>query len=413
MATSLRDTALPAQNNQNWYAHYSAVDEATRRAEQSSLWLDSFQNAGGTRTDRQMMGDAMTYAAAQTQPQTIRLAPRDHDFSASSTTGWNVYPGFGLAGPSDAGLQAQEQDTKAPKCRVLANVGSGTQSLFYANGGGAGASIYSPMTVTNIAWRSTNNLSQWLHAPFSAVNLYGATMGNLQFTGFKHCIGMPGDAATITLFTMWGAWNIPNMADEPFSLRGSDNWLVPDECNVGWNAAPTGKYLMRLENVQKTVLRGFYWTCRVGGSRALLVDNQASTTQGSVFVSDCVIEGQNLSEPAGGALIYVNSNGVVNISDIALNFGMGNPTQFTPDDTAYIMAVLGTHGVLNVHDVNVTRATGVSQDVPIVSQSGGGRVYVNRIIGMPGNGGGQLWTDLPAVTSSAGYMETDATVRVV
>jgi hypothetical protein len=203
------------------------------------------------------------------------------------------------------------------------------------------------------------------------------------------------------------------MADEPFSFRGSDNWLVPDECNVGWNAAPTGKYLLRLENVQKTFLRGWYLTCRLGGSRAILIDNQGSATQGGLYISDCVIEGQNLGEPAGGALIYVNSNGVVNISNIAFNFAMGNPTQFTPDDTAYIMAPLGANGVLNVHDINVTRATGVSQDVPIVAQTGGGRVYVNRIIGQPGNGGGQAWTDLPAVTSSAGYMEIDSSVRVI
>lgn len=411
MALQLRDVPAPVFDGQTPRQPWDqAVDAATRRAEESNLWLGSFQNDAGTRTHRQMMGDAMSYAAAQTQPQTIRLEPGDYDFSASATTGWNVYPGFAIAGPSDAGLQTIEQTTKGAKCRVLVNVGSGTQSLFYANTGG---SIYNPMTVSNIAWRSTNNVSQWLHAPLSTTNLYGATMGNLEFTGFKHVIGMPGDAATITLFTMWGAWNIPNMADVPLSFRGSDNWLVPDECNIGWNAAPAGKYLVRLENVQKTFLRGFYLTCRVGGSRAILVDNQGSQTQGGLFISDCVIEGQNLGEPAGGALIYVNSNGVVSVHDIAFNFAMGNPAVQSPADTAYIMAALSTYGVLNVHDVTVTRATGVSQNVPIVAQTGGGRCYVNRIFGMPGNGGGQLWTDLPAVSSSAGYMEIDATVRVV
>lgn len=412
MTTQLRDIASPVDGaaRHPWDV---AADEAIRRAEQSSVWLDSFQNTAGNKSDRQLLIDAASYCAAQSQPQTIRLMPRDHDFSASATTGINVYTGFALAGPSDAGLMAQEQNTKAPKARVLANCGNGTQSLFYANGGGAGASVYSPMTVTNIAFRSTNNNTQWLHAPFSAINMYGPTWGNLNFTGFRNVIGQPNDAATVTLATMWGAWNVPNMAGTPFSFRGSDNWLVPDECNIGWNAGPTGEYLWRCENLQKTIIRGLYLTCRVGSTRAILVDNGASRTQGGLFISDCVIEGQNLNEGAAGALIYVNANGVVTVENIALNFGMANPTPFTPDDSAYVMAVLGTHGLLNIHDITVTRASGISQDVPIVSQSGGGRVFVNRIFGMPGNGGGQLWTDLPAVTSSAGYMETDRTVRVI
>jgi hypothetical protein len=404
MAEQLWDVAAPVVGaaRNPWDV---AVDDALKREYNYTWWLDQFQNTTSTLTDDQLLSAAMTDAAAMTQPPVIKLGPRDHSFTQ---TGRNVYPGFALCGASDAGLQATEQNGKAAKSRALFNGGVGTSSMFSVVG-----TIYNPMTCHNIAWRSTNNSSQWLHAPIASANMYGATWGNLQFTGFKHCIGQPGDAATITLSTMWGAWNIPNMADEPMSMRGSDNWLVPDEANVGWNAAPVGKYLMRLENMQKTMLRGFYWTCRVGGSRALLVDNQGSSTQGSVMVSDCVIEGQNLGEPAGGALIYVNGAGVVNVHHCAMNFAMGNPTPFTPDDTAYIMANLTTNGVLNVSDINVTRATGVSQDVPFVAQTGGGRVYVRKIIGMPGNGGGQVWTDLPAVTSSAGYMETDRTVRVI
>lgn len=411
MATAIRDVTQPA-DGASWTAWGDAVDDAVRRAEESELWLDSFQNAGGTRTDRQMLIDAMTYSAAQSQPQAIRLGPRDHDFSASATTGLNCYTGFALAGPSDAGLGTQEQGTKSAKARVLFNGGNGTQSLFYANGGGAGASMYSPMTVTNIAFRSTNNVSQWLHAPFSAVNMYGPTWGNLNFTGFRNVIGQPNDAATVTLATMWGAWNVPNMSGTPFSFRGSDNWLVPDEANIGWLNGPTGEYLFRCENLQKTFIRGLYLTCNVGTTRALLVDNGASTTQGGLNISDCVIEGQNLSAPAAGALIYVSGNGVVNIHNIAFNFAMGNPTPFTPDDTAYIIANLGTHGVLNAHDFNITRATGIGQDVPVVDHQGTGRVYLNRFLSMPGNAGGQLWTDVPAVLKSGtGYTEIDSTLR--
>lgn len=408
---SIRDVAAPVVGaaRQPWD---EAVDAALRRYETNTVQLDSFQNSSGTRTDRQMMADAMTYAAAQSQPPAIMLGARDHDFSATGTTGFNPYTGFALLGPADAGLMAQEQNTKAPKARVLCNNGNGTQSTFYANGGGSGASIYSAFTCANIGWRSTNNVTQWLHAPISAVNMYGCSFGNMNFTGFRNVIGQPNDAATVTLATMWGAWNIPNMAGTPFSFRGSDNWLVPDECNIGWNAGPAGTYLWRCENLQKTVIRGLYLTCRVGATRGLLVDNGASTTQGGLWIMDCVIEGQNLSEPAAGALIYVNSNGEVTLHNIAFNFAMGNPTAQSPTDTAYIIANLGTHGLLNAHDFTVTRATGVGQDVPVIDHQGTGKVFASRFFGQPGNGGGQLWTDLPAVKKTGtGYTEIDSTLR--
>lgn len=410
MVNALRDVAVPVVGNArtDWD---QAVDAALRKETEWSVWLDSFQNNAGTRTDRQMFGDALTYAAAQTQPPAIKLAPRDHDLSASATTGYNGFPGFCLAGPRNQGIGTIEQGTAGAACRVKFNGGSGTQSLFYMNNGGA--SMYSPMVCHDIAFYSTNNVSQWLHAPYSAINMYGPIWGNLEFTGFYRSIGQPGDAATITLAVMYGAWNIPSMSGTPLSFRGSDNWLVPDEANIGWDAGPAGQYLVRFENVLKTFVRGLYLTCRQGGTRAILVDNQSSYTQGGLFISDCVIEGQNYSEPAAGALVYINSNGQVTLHHCALNFAMANPTAPGGTDTAYIMAALSGNGLLNVHDITVNRAGTVGQNVPIIAQTGGGRVYAKSIYGMSGNTSGQAWTDLPAVTSSAGYMEIDQTLRVV
>lgn len=404
---SIRDVASPVVGvgRQPWDV---AADAAVRREETNSVWLDSFDTTGSM-TDDQMLTAAMTYAAAQTHPPVIKFGARPYSFT---TGGRNVYSGFALAGPRDAGLQAAEQTGKAAGCVATYNGGSGTSSMFNATGG----SIFNPMTVTNISWFSSNGASQWLHAPFSTANLYGATFGNLQFRGFLYCIGQPNNAATITLTTMWGAWNIPNMAGTPISVRGSDNWLVFDECNIGWNAGPTNVYLFRCENLSKTVIRGLYLTCRVGATRALLVDNQSGSgfTQGGLSVSDCVIEGQNLGEPAAGSLIYINQHGEIEMHTIALNFGMGNSAATTPASTGYIMAALGSGGLLNLHDITVTRATGVSQDVPIVTHSGTGKVYVSRIFGQPGDTAGQAWTDLPAVKQTGtGYMEIDQTVRVV
>ena len=414
MVQQLRDLPAPvaAASRHEWD---KAVHETLKRESEYSWWLDSFQNDAGTLTQRQMLEAAWTDAAAQDQPPVIKLGPKFYDFSKSASTGLNGFPGAALAGPRNQGIGTVEQGVKGAACRARFNGGNGTQSMFYINGGGAGASIYSPIVCHDIAWESTNNVSQWLHAPFSAVNMYGPIFGNLEFTGFYRCIGAPGDAATITLCVLYGQWNIPNMSGTPMSFRGSDNWLVPDEANVGWNAGPTGEYLFRAENMQKTWIRGFYWTCRQGGTRALLVDNGASTTQGSLFVKDCVIEGQNLDEPAGGALVYVNGNGVVNLSECAVNFAMGNPTPFSPDDTAMIIANLGTHGLLNVHDLNITRATGVGQNVPVIDHQGTGRVNAHDIFGMPGNastGSDQGWTDLPAVKKTGtGFTRIDDTLR--
>jgi hypothetical protein len=402
----LRTSALPAAGSTSWYTHYSALDTELR-ARNGTAWLDTFAGA----SDDAKLTAAMSYAAAQTQPPTIGLGPRDHNFT---TTGRNVYSGFALAGASDAGLQAVEQSTKGAKTRATFTGGTAASSMFNAIGPG---NVYNPITCTNISWFAGNTTSQWLNAELTNVNLYGPTFGNLQFRNFQHCIGRPGQGATMTLATFWGAWNIPNMTGTPITLRGSDNWFVPDEMNIGWNAGPAGQYLMRFENCQKTFVRGLYLTARLGATRAILVDNTfnnpdgSGQTQGGLHISNSVIEGQNLGEPCAGALIYVNGHGVVSFNNICLNFAMGNPSAQSPADTAYIMCQLDAYGQVSCSDFYITRATGVAESVPILRATGG-KVSVRNFWGMPGNGSGQLWTQLPLVQNAgASVFLTDGSVR--
>jgi hypothetical protein len=170
--------------------------------------------------------------------------------------------------------------------------------------------------------------------------------------------------------------------------------------NYGWQGANGGKYLMRFSNLSKTAVRHLYLTAR-GGSRALLIEGPTSQ-QGGLDFSDCVIEGQNLNDPAMGALIVVKGGGV-SFTNTKLNFGMARPADFTDQkDTALIMVQGGTALITNTW---TNRATATAESVPVVAVSGGS-AYVTRVIGMGGT-----WANKPLVTRTSGALVSDGSVR--
>ncbi|KQZ87410.1 hypothetical protein ASD62_17645 [Phycicoccus sp. Root563] len=192
------------------------------------------------------------------------------------------------------------------------------------------------------------------------------------------------------------------MQDTQFSLRGSDNFLwVAGDMNYGWAGANGGKYLIRFSNLAKTSVRHMYLTAR-GGSRAILVEGPASQ-QGGLDISDCVVEGQNLNDPAMGALIVVKGGGV-SFTNTKLNFGMARPTDFTDQkDTALIMVKGGTALITNTW---TCRASATSESVPVIAVSGGA-AYVSRVMGMGG-----AWAGKPKVVRTSGTLVADETVTV-
>jgi len=366
----------------------AGTSSASAAVGDEEILLDSF-----TGTDDQKLTAALDMARTSSPRRPIRLAARSHSFSQTRTT----FSGLRILGPNVGWQNPEISGTGGalPQCNVTLNCGNGASSWLVGT-----ATTYNVM-VSGITFKSSNAVTQFYHHPFSAGTSYATTLDTLSFYGFKHVLGTPADPFSMTLVTTKGSWTCVAVQDTQFSLRGSDNFLwVAGDMNYGWQGANGGKYLMRFSNLSKTAVRHLYLTAR-GGSRAVLIEGPASQ-QGGLDFTDCVIEGQNLNDPAMGALIVVNGGGV-SFTNTKLNFGMARPADFTDQkDTALIMVQGGTALITNTW---TNRASATAESIPVVAVSGGS-AYVTRVMGMGGT-----WVNKPLVTRTAGALVSDTSVR--
>jgi hypothetical protein len=356
---------------------------------QDEILLDSF-----TGTDDQRLTSALDVARTSSPRRPIRLAARNHTFSETRTT----FSGLRIFGPNFGWQNPEIADTGGalPQCNVTLNCGTGPDSWL------VGTETTYDVTISGLTFTSTNNKTQFYHHPYSAGTAYATRLHELSFYGFKHVVGMPGNAFAMTLNTFSGTWTCVGVMGTQFSLRGSDNFLWKNgEINYGWWGENGGQYLIRFENLMKTSVANMYLTARAG-ARAILVDGD--NNQGGLDISDCVVEGNNRDEPAYGALIVVNGGGV-SFTNTKLNFGMAHPSSFTDQkDTALVMVQGGTALLTNTW---VNRASGTPETVPVVCVSGG-TAHVTRTIGMGGN-----WKGKPQVSRTSGTVVPDQSVALV
>ncbi len=145
-------------------------------------------------------------------------------------------------------------------------------------------------------------------------------------------------------------------------------------------------------------------TARNAASSGVLVQGPTST-QGGLFISDCVIEGQNLNEPTTGALINVQGGGV-QFDRISCNFGMGGGLGNVNGHGADIIQSGGTMTISGFH---TAKANNRSETIPWLRASAG-KTYVEKVFGQAGSG--QAWAQVPLVVNAgASVFITDATVR--
>lgn len=356
--------------------------------------LDSFSGA----SDDAKLTNALAYIAAQTYRPALMLGNRYHAFSQSRT----VFSGLRIFGPAGPRIGFQNMEISGSNgqfnpCRVHLTTGTGNSSWL------VGTTTTYSVTVGGIAF-SGNGACQFYHHPIAAGTCYCATFYDLQFNGLKYVFGVPNDGWSNTLCAWEGEWNFTGLADQPLSIRGSDSWLQPTGMNIGWNNAPTNTYLLRCENQSKTFIKGLYLTCRNAASRGVLVQGPASS-QGGLFITDSVIEGQNLNEWAAGALIVVQGGGV-QFDRISCNFGMGGGTGNVNGDTADIMQ---SGGVMVISGFHTCKANGRPETIPWLRATAG-RTYVEKVYGMQGSG--TAWSQVPlAQNAGASSFITDATVR--
>ena len=287
-------------------AHASAATAAD-----DDILLDSFSG-----TDDQKLTAALDLARNSSPRRPIRLAARSHTFSQSRTT----FSGLRILGPNVGWQNPEIANTSGalPQCNVTLNCGNGAKSWLVGT-----ETTYNVM-VAGITFKSSQRGDAVLPPPVQRRTSYATTLDTLSFYGFKHVLGTPADPFSPTLVTTKGSWTCVAVKDTQFSLRGSDNFLwVAGDMNYGWQGANDGRYLMRFSNLSKTAVRHLYLTAR-GGSRAILVEGPANQ-QGGLDFSDCVIEGQNLNDPAMGALIVIKGGGV-SFTNTKLNFGMARPS---------------------------------------------------------------------------------------
>jgi hypothetical protein len=351
------------------------------------ILLDSY--AG---TDDEKLTAALAAAQASNPRRPIRLAARNHTFSLTRTT----FSGLRILGPNVGWQNPEIAGTGGalPQCNVTLNCGTGASSWLVGT-----ATTYDVM-VAGITFKSSNGATQFYHHPYSAGTSYATRLHELSFFGFKHVVGMPGNAFAMTLNTFSGTWTCVGVKGTQFSLRGSDNFLWKQgEINYGWWGENGGQYLVRFENLMKTSVANMYLTAR-DGARAILVEG-ATTNQGGLDISDCVIEGNNKDQASYGALVVVKGGGV-SFTNTKLNFAMASPAKFTDQkDTGMVMV---TGGVCLLSNTWVNRATTATETVPVVAVSGG-QAHVSTTIGMGGN-----WVGKPKVVRTGGTLVADATV---
>ena len=377
-------------------AGLASAGSAEAAGTSDDILLDSF-----TGTDDEKLTQAIAAQKVSSPRRAIRLAGRNHTFTVTRTT----YSGMRIIGPN-TGWQNPEISGSSgalPQCNVTLNCGTGSASWL------VGTATTYDVEVSGICFKSSNGNTQFYHHPLSAGTAYAAHFDSLTFFGFKHVMGMPGNAMAMTLCSLSGVWTCVGVRGTQFSIRGSDNYLwVDGKMNYSWVGANAGQYLVRFENCSKSMVANMYLTAR-GGSRCILVEGNAQYGQGGLVIRDCVLEGQNAGDPAMGALVVVKSGGVT-FRDICLNFGMYRPSDFTDQvDTALIM-VSGTTSRVLIDSVYTCRANTVPETVPIVRVTGG-TVCAEHIFGMGGTG--NPWSGLPRVQRSGGTLHNDATTTLV
>lgn len=359
------------------------------------ILLDSFSG-----TDDQRLTQAIAVQKASNPRRAIRLAARSHTFTLTRIT----YSGMRILGPNNGWQNPEISGTAGalPQCNVTLNCGTGSASWLVGT-----ATTYN-VEVSGICFKSSNGNTQFYHHPYTAGTAYAGHFESLTFYGFKHVMGMPRNAMSMTLCSLSGVWTCVAVLGTQFSLRGSDNYLwVDGMINYGWVGANAGQYLVRFENCSKTIAANMYLTAR-GGSRCILVEGNAQYGQGGLFIRDCVLEGQNAGDPAMGALVVVKSGGVT-FRDNCLNFGMFRASDFKDQvDTALVMVSGATSRVL-IDGIYTLRANTVAESVPIVHVTGG-MAFVEHVFGIGGTG--NPWSGLPRVRRTGGVLHNDASTTL-
>lgn len=361
--------------------------------------LDSFP---GT-TDDEKLNAALVYVSEQPRRPSIMLPGRDLYFNVPQ----KYFSGLRIIGPSIGWQNPEISGSNASFVPSVVYLGPdiGIEENSWMSGIGTTYDV----TFKSITFRGTG-VQQVFHHDFdTAGTCYAGRFDSLTFWGVKHALGSPAKPFSTTLSHFTGEWTNVGVTDVQYSLRGSDNWLwTSGVLNYGWNGTTGGKYLMRLSNMSKSFMANLYLTAR-NGQRALLIEGTASN-QGSLIISNSVFEGQNLNDPAMGALIK-QTGGFATIRDSSINFYMADPTQYTDAKDKAAVEVSG--GNLLIDGCYSARATATSSLVPVAAVYKNGKLRVRNWLGVKGSSVSE-WANKPIVRQAfSGMASVDDSVTLV
>lgn len=348
--------------------------------------LDSFSGA----TDDDKLTAALTYAAAQTRIPYIQFPARNVTLNQG---GRIPFTGMKLIGPNAPGPKNLEISSGTPvnhRVTIGASVTTGTNSLFHSTG-----TLYD-IYVGDLAFQGSHTAQFWSQP---SGTLYACEFNALTFYGIKNVFGNPTQKALLTQVAFTGHWTVLGFQDQTFHMGGSDNNLW-DAGYLNINSPSSGgagKYCIRLDKMDKTVVGPIYNTAEGGWLGTRLTGNsEGLTIRGARF------EGRGASNPCDGNTLRIEGGNVA-LRDPWLAYGMAAPTANSGDSQGIVHI---TGGNVVIDRPSYKRATAVGETVPMV-YVGGGRVVIRDAAVMG-------WTGKPVVKVAAGASVTlDSSVTQV
>lgn len=361
--------------------------------------LDSFTGAN----DDAKLTAAMSYAAAQSNPPTIRLANRSHSFSTART----LYDGFRLEGPP--GYSNAEKSAANMTCTVNVSVSNGV--WLTSSSGSFTWDVY----IGQIAFKGTST-TQFMAC--TNTGLYCALLRDLSFSGFKSILGSQSSKLLLSACTFDGYWETNNSYNGAFHIGGSDNTLWSNgmllDSGTAFNSAgnAAGQFHLWCDYLEKTSIGPLYITCEGnwGGVRVTGpgYNSGGSNLGGPVwFTSGLRCEGRNAGAPCNGAAIRVEG-GMAVFRDSWIAYGMDAPSSMghSPVDAGVVHV---TGGMVLLDGCTYDRTSGMAETVPFVYVGGGTARVSNQMVGSKGG----TWSGLPRVKDGGGALSNDTTVTAI
>jgi hypothetical protein len=392
---SLRDTALPAAGNQNWYAHYQAMDEAARRGEYDAFHLDEF-----TGTDDQKL----TAAIAAQQADTARNMPPIilPSRPISFTTPRQMYSGMKIIGAHKTGQKNPELSSGqlgGAEITFGGSVGNGASS--WLNNAASTSQLFN-IHVADISLQGSQGAATHQFVDCTAGTLYAcnfdAVSGNFMRAMYGDHAGGRKCLVTQVSWTGNNTWN--NAWKCQMFIGGSDVLVSPDMMNIGvsQSAAQTGTlatYFIVLDSLEAD-LAGKVYVSTMNGWRGLLISGTSNINMvGGVYegFKPTRVNGL-LGGPGPGSQIKV-TGGVVSMFGTKIGQGMDNPDA---TENGLLDISGGEVNLFGVEFYGRNLGTPASPAVKAITHTGG-RLMALGVTRRPGETG--YWTGRPQIETTA------------